>query len=558
MRIRAVGGGILGLVLAVSAAVAAAPTPERRDALVSSDHPLASRAGAEILAAGGNAVDAAVATALAAGVVQPAGSGLGGGGFAVWVDGDERGVLDFREVAPSAAHRDMFLTPEGEVDPAASRVGGLAVGVPGEGIGLARLVAEAGSLAPARVAAPAVTLASRGFPAGNHLAQALDRTGHADVQALFRQGERLPRAGEEIRNPALARTLRRWAATGGRAMHEGPAARAIAAAAQGAGGVLTVEDLEGYAPRVREPVVTTWQDHTVIGMPPPSSGGLVLGQLLRVLEGYDLAALGHNSSDYVHLLAEAMKHAYADRAGSMGDEDFVDVPREGLVSDARVQEIRGRIWPGRTFPPEWYGAPLAPSEDAGTQHISVMDAEGRAVALTTTINTSFGSGVVVESLGLVLNNEMDDFAAAPGVPNAFGLLGAEANAVAPGKRPLSSMTPTVILDPEGQPVIAIGGSGGSFIISATLQVLLNLVVFEMDPQQAVAAPRMHHQWMPDRLYLEPAFPTDVRRALEARGHTLSVRRGFSAVQVVVREEGAVVGGADPRKGGWPAGAWLRP
>jgi len=287
-------------------------------------------------------------------------------------------------------------------------------------------------------------------------------------------------------------------------------------------------------------------------MPPPSSGGVVLLQLLAVLEPIDLAALGHNSSAYVHLLAEAFQHAYADRAHLLGDPDFVDVPVARLTSRERADEVRASIVPDTTFPPEHYGSLLAPPSDAGTEHISVIDAAGGAVALTTTINTSFGSGLVVDELGIVLNNQMDDFAVAPGVPNAFGLVGDEANAIAAGKRPLSSMTPTVVVGPDGKVVMVIGASGGGQIITATLQVLLNVLVFGMDPQEAAAAPRFHHQWMPKVLMVEPGIPLDVIQALEARGHVVQVQESFASVQLVTAAGELLAGGADPRKGGWPA------
>ncbi|MBW1878610.1 MAG: gamma-glutamyltransferase [Deltaproteobacteria bacterium] len=545
----------LGFLVAAWVALAAAPIPERGDAMVSSSHALASEAGASVLRRGGNAADAAVATALAAGVVQPSSSGLGGGGFAIWVDRSERAALDFREVAPAAAYRDMFRTEDGVVDPTASRVGGRAVAVPGEPRGLADLLAAHGSLPPSVVAAPAIELASRGFPVGRHLHAALERTPHEGVGALLGIGDALPRPGERVRRATLAKTLKRWASSRGGFFYEGPGAAALVEAVGEAGGAITAEDLERYASTPRKPVIVQYRGYTVIGMSPPSSGGVALGQMLQVLERYDLKALGHNSSDYVHLLTETMKHVFADRARFLGDPDFVEVPVERLLSKERIGEVQRAIWPGRTFGPDHYGEPIAPHRDAGTQHISVVDAQGRAVALTTTINTSFGSGLVVGPLGIVLNNEMDDFASAPGVPNAYGLVGSEANAVAPGKRPLSSMTPTVVLDPEGEVVMALGASGGSFIISAVLQVFLDVVEFGLDPQEAVAAPRFHHQWVPDQLFLEPGFPADVQRALEARGHTLTERDGFSSVQVVLVEGDHLAGGADPRTGGWPAGVW---
>ncbi len=542
------------LLITSAALIAAAPPPTAgRAGMVAADHALASEAGARVLARGGNAVDAAVAAALSAGVVQPAGSGLGGGGFAVVVDGETRAVLDFREVAPAAAGPELFLDADGAVIEGASTRGGLAVAVPAEGRGLAELHRRFGVLPLAEVAAPAIEQARRGFPVGAHLREALGE--HPGLVAALFEGERaLPELGQVVRRPALARTLRAWAKTGGQALSEGPLAASIAAAVRGAGGVLSEDDLAAYQPVEREPLVGSYRGRTLITMPPPSSGGAVLLQVAGVISAWDLPALGHNSSAHLHLLAEAMKHAYADRAAYMGDPAYVDVPLEALLSPGRLLAIRQAIDPAATLPREAYGAELAPTGDSGTQHISVIDARGMAVALTTTINTAFGSQVVDPVSGVLLNNEMDDFVALPGVPNAFGLVGREANAVEPGKRPLSSMTPTVVLDEEGEVLMAIGASGGPFIISSTLQVLSNILDFGMDPAEAVSAPRVHHQWVPELLFLdEPGHPADVRRGLIERGHSLRSFPFFSAVQVVTRgPDGLLLGASDPRKGGAPA------
>ena len=545
--LRWLAGGI-GIVILVSAA----PPPQGGSAVVAADHVLASQAGREILARGGNAADAAVAVALSAGVVQPAGSGLGGGGFVVAKPpGLDAFALDFREVAPAAAREDMYR-PNGKPDPKLSRIGGLAVAVPAEPVGLAKLVHEHGRLSLNVVAQPAIRHASRGFEVGAHLSRALSRTSFTTVQGMFSVGSRIARTGDIVRRPALATALRKWARSGGRALHTGKGAEAIERAVQATGGIVTVADLESYAPVARQPIVGEFRGYTVITMPPPSSGGVALVQLLSVLEDRDLKALGHNSSAYIHLLAEAMKHVYADRAHEMGDPDYVDVPVEHLLSTQRIDEISHALDPARTHEVEFYGERIIAPSDAGTQHISVLDTDGFGVALTTTINTSFGSGVLVPELGFLLNNEMDDFAANPGVPNAFGLVGNAANAVAAGKRPLSSMTPTVVLDKNQNVVLVVGASGGSTIISSTLQVLLNVLVFGQNPQEAVAAGRMHHQWLPDRLMVEPEMPADVVEALEQKGHEVVVRRAFSAVQVIHRGVDEVQGGADPRKGGWPA------
>lgn len=514
---------------------------------MAADHALASQAGRDQLRSGGNAVDAAVAAALMAGVVQPAGSGLGGGGFAVVAGPAEPYVLDFRESAPAGARRDLYVGP----DAPSSRVGPSAVAVPGESRGLARLLRDRGSRSPSQVAAPAIRAARRGFVVGDHLARALAAAAFPGVVAQFTVGGEVASAGVHVRNPALASTLRRWASSGGEDLHTGRGARAVAGS-MGESGLITDRDLRDYAPAARAPIVAHFKGYTLYTMPPPSSGGVVLGQALAVLEGYDLAALGHNSSDSLHLIVEALKHGFADRAHHLGDPDFVDVPTERLLSDARITQIRQAIWPARTFEPTVYGPPIAPPRDGGTQHISVVDEHGMAVSLTSTINTAFGSGLMADGLGFPLNNEMDDFALAPGVPNAYGLVGAEANAVAPGKRPLSSMSPTVVLDEQGRAVMAIGASGGSTIISSTLQVFLNLTVYGLDAQEAVSAPRVHHQWLPDALFVEDAMPRDVVDNLRARGHAIKSLPTYSSVQVVVAREGGLEGASDPRKGGWPA------
>lgn len=530
----------------------AAPPPElSHRGMVAVDHALASAAGAEMLRRGGNAVDAAVAAALAAGVVQPSASGLGGGGFAVIVDPDgARHVLDFREVAPAAATVDMFMKVQ---HPKASTKGGLAVAVPGEPAGLEELVRRWGRLPLKVVVQPAVKLARGGFPVGAHLAQSIAESKEGAVAlslGLFGAGP--PSRGDMVRREALASALAAYGAQGAGALTSGRLAEDLVGAVKAAGGVLSAADLSAYKPRDREPVLGHYRGWSVVGMPPPSSGGAILLQVLGVLEGYDLASLGQGSADELHLLAEAFKHAYADRARLMGDPDRVTVPLDRLLGAERIEEIRRAIVPGRTFPPERYGMATPPPPDAGTQHISVLGPDGQAVALTTTINTSFGSEVFAPASGLLLNNQMDDFATRPGEANAFGLIGGAANAVQAGCRPLSSMSPTVLISPDGTERVVIGASGGPFIISSVVQVIVNMIDFHMDPSEAVAAPRIHHQWSPDLLMLDEGISPDTARALAARGHALKTFPFFSAVQVIRGGPGVALGASDPRKGGWPA------
>ncbi len=533
---------VLSLVLLVGVA----PPPERGKGLVAADHPLASQAGRKALLAGGNAVDAAVAAALAAGVVQPSASGLGGGGFAmIRVDRGSPRFVDFREVAPASVDAEAYRD-----DRANPREGGAAVAVPSESRGLYWLISQYGVLSPAEVVAPAVKLARDGFPAGAFLVEQLGKTKLVSVSALWGR----PQTGDLVVNRALATTLARWASTRGEDLHTGAGARAVVAAVAAAGGSLSAADLATVQPKERDPTRFVWKGRTVFTAPPPSSGGLVVGVALRAVEAVNLAELGQGSSAATHAVTEAFKHVYADRARYLGDPDFVDVPLAQLLSDERIAEVMRRFDPRQTLPLDTYGVPLASPVDHGTQHISVIDVNGGAVALTSTVNTAFGSGVVVTSLGLLLNNQMDDFSMAPGRPNAYGLLGSEANALVGGKRPLSSMSPTLVLDGAENVEIAIGASGGAQIPSSVVVVLHNLVEFGLDAQEAVAAPRFHHQWMPNRLVVEPGFPEDVRAALVDRGHEVVVADLYSCVQVVRRTaDGELEAGADPRKGGWPAG-----
>ncbi len=541
---------------------AAAPglAAQGKHGAVAADHLLASRVGVDILRSGGNAVDAAVATSFAVCVVNPTSCGIGGGGFAlVYLATERRTVaLDYRETAPAAAGRDMFVR-DGKAIPDLSRKGGLAVGIPGDVRGMAALLAKFGSRPLAEVLAPAIRLAAEGFPAGDHLARSIaeNRAAIAAVPGLARNllhPDGTPkRAGETITFPELARTLRRIAAEGPDAFYTGAIAEQIVAAARKAGGVLSLADLAGYQPVWREPIALDFEGYRVIGMPPPSSAGVVL-QVLGMLDGDDLAQLGHDSAAYGHLLAEAMKHGFADRAKVYGD---TEVPLATLLAPATLGRLRQKIRPHGVLPIDQYGSftttPGNGVDDSGTSHLSVMDGAGNAVALTTTINTTFGAYLVAGDTGILLNNEMDDFSAQPGVPNAFGLIGAEANAIAPGKRPLSSMSPTIVTR-DDRAILALGGSGGPLILTGTLQVLLNQLVFGMSPDESVAAPRLHHQWAPPVLAVETEVADAQRRQLAALGHTVRPFGPMAAIQSVRRTADGFDAAADPRKGG-KAAAW---
>lgn len=532
-------------------------------AVVVSEHALASAVGADILRQGGNVVDAAVATSLAVCVLNPSSCGIGGGGFMViYLAKEKKAVaLDYRETAPQKATRDMFVRG-GRVDVEASRRGGLAVAVPGEVAGLFEAVRTYGSIPLARLMQPAIRLARDGYPVGKHLASVIEQYRDAirrspGLAANFLRPDGTPPAeGETIRQPQLAATLQRIADEGPQAFYSGDIARAIAEAAAAAGGVIGTDDLKTYRPRWRQPIRIGYRGYEIITMPPPSSAGVLL-QVLGILRDDDLAALGHGSTAYFHLLAEAMKHAFADRARFYGDAAFADVPLGRLLSATSTSGLRARIRAGTTLAePGAYGSsPVSaspPPAGAGTSHLSVMDAEGNAVACTTTINTAFGSMVVAGDTGIILNNEMDDFSAHPGTPNAFGLIGSEANAIAPGKRPLSSMSPTIAAR-GGEAVLAAGGSGGPLILSGTLQVMLNALVFDRGAADAVAAPRIHHQWMPPVLAVEASVPAATRAALSEMGHQVQVVPELGAVQLARRRGRSLEGAADPRKHGGVAG-----
>ena len=534
-------------------------------AAVAADHPAAAEAGAEILRAGGNAVDAAVATSLSLSVVRPYSCGLGGGGFLVFWDAEAGAAhaLDYRERAPAAATRGMFAG-----DPDAARRGGKAVAVPGTVAGLHAAHEQWGTLPWAAVCGPAVRLAERGVPLDAH-----DRAQRAEFVTLFQDdpalrtryatywrqylfGGDLPDG--PVPSPQVG-LLKRIAAEGPSAFHAGPAADALVAAVREAGGVLTANDLAGYRPRFVDPLRGSFAGHDLLVMPPPSSGGVAVLETLNVLQAYE-AARGRvdlRSAAGRHVLVEALKHAFADRAAFLGDPDAAaaagtPLPTARLASRDYAATLAANIDPARTFPPPHYGRVL-PAESGGTSHLSVIDAAGNAVACTETINLVFGALVVVPETGVVLNDEMDDFAAVPGEPNAFGLVQSEANAVGPGRVPLSSMSPTIALK-HGRAVLAVGASGGPKIITATLQTLLNRVRHGLPPAAAVAAPRLHHQWLPDRVEAEPGLFADARAGLAPLGHDVRERPDLGVAQVVaVEPNGTRSAAADPRKGGGVAG-----
>ncbi|HUE39773.1 MAG TPA: gamma-glutamyltransferase [Candidatus Binatia bacterium] len=521
--------------------------------IVAAEHELAVKAGVAMFERGGNAVDAAVATVFATGVVNPSSCGIGGGGFALIHDGKSRQdhVVDFRETAPHAATADMYLH-DGKVVPGLSLRGGLAVAVPGEIKGLARVLRDFGTLSLATVLSPAIRYAQDGFPVGPHLAAELAANAEEirrrpALAAVYLKADGTSYAqGETLVQRDLASTLRAVAEGGPRAFYEGTIAERLVRAAAAEGGIVDAADLRSYRERMRKPLRTEYRGLAVLGVPPPSSGGGVVLEILNVLDGYDLRSAGPKSAFGLHRIAQAESVAFRDRARYYGDPDFVEVPMARLLSAEHAEELRREIAAAGPAGNE------ALPERGGTAHTSALDAHGNAAAITSTINTAFGSMVLAPGTGVVLNNEMDDFSAAPGVPNVYGLVGNAANAIAAGKRPLSSMSPTLVLR-DGAPLLAIGGSGGPRIITATVQTLVNVVDYGMDLDAAVSAPRIHEQGIPPPLFVEPALDAATVAGLRKLGHDVVEARDLGAVGAVMRTDGGLVGVGDARKGGAAAG-----
>ncbi|KPV39752.1 gamma-glutamyltransferase [Thiohalorhabdus denitrificans] len=524
-------------------------------AAVVSAHPKATEAGLEVLEAGGNAFDAAVAVSAALAVVEPYGSGLGGGGFWLLRTADGREVMvDGREEAPAAATPDMYQDAEGQVIEGASINGPKAAGVPGEPAALAHLAEKYGALPLAESLAPAIRYAQEGFAVTEHyrtlaeFRQEVLRRHPRAAEVFLAEGE-VPEVGTAIRQPDLARTLERLAAEGRDGFYTGPVARELAESNQAAGGLITREDLEGYAVVEREPVAFDVAGHRVVSAPPPSSGGVALAQILRMLEAKDYA--GRKGATRTHLFIEAMRRAYRDRAVHLGDTDFVDVPLDRLTSRDYNAGLAATIHPEKALPSAHLPGPPAAMGGRNTTHFSILDGEGNRVAATLSINYPFGSGFVAGDTGVVLNDEMDDFVAKPGEPNVYGLVGGTANAIEPGKRPLSSMSPTFVEGPER--TLVVGTPGGSRIITMVARAVAGFVYDEGGPEALghwVERPRYHHQYLPDEVQHEPgAFPEGGRAALEEMGHTLAeMDRTYGDMQAILwnRESGSLKAAADPR------------
>jgi gamma-glutamyltranspeptidase/glutathione hydrolase len=549
----------LALVAALPALAAPSSTAEGERGMVVSAQHEASAAGLRILQAGGNAVDAAVAVGYALAVVDPCCGNIGGGGFMLIhrADGHDS-VVNFRETAPRAARADMYLDTAGNPVRDRSLYGYLAAGVPGTVMGLDHALTQYGRLGRAQVMAPAIALARDGFVLGEADAAILNAKAErlaADPAAarifLRRDGSHY-RAGDRLVQPDLAATLVLIAEQGPDAFYRGPIAQAVAAASAAQGGLLTAEDFATYAATEAAPIACAYRGYRILSAPPPSAGGTILCEMLNVLSGWDLATSGFGSAITVHRMAETMRHAYVDRNSLLGDPVFVTNPLDRLLSSEHAAAIRAAIDPDKATASTSLGPGTASHEKPETTHYSVADGDGNAVAVTYTLNGFFGAAVVAPGTGFLLNNEMDDFTTKPGTPNQFGLVQAEANAIAPGKRPLSSMTPTVV-EQDGRPVFVLGSPGGPRIITAVLETLTNIVDFGLGPDKAVAAPRFHQQWLPDTLFYERGGLTAALLAeLTERGYHPVEQPPWGAVELIAIGTGRrLLGVNDPRR---PAGS----
>lgn len=532
--------------------------------MVVAQEKLAARIGRDVLAQGGNAVDAAVATGFAMAVTYPRAGNIGGGGFMLihLADGNRDIAIDYRETAPAAATRDMFLGADGKPDPAKSRDSALGIGVPGTVAGLTLALDKYGSgkFTLAQLLQPAIALARDGFTVTDDGADTLPNWHKrlarwpASAKIFSRDDGSSLREGDTLRQTDLAATLHAIAAQGARGFYEGPVADKLAQGIQAAGGVITPDDLKSYQALLREPVRGTYRGHDIVSMPLPSSGGVVLIETLNMLEGFTLRDFKQGSAPSLHLLIETMKRAYADRARFLGDPAFVDAPVTRLTSKDYAARQRAGIDIDRATP--WSDMlPLKPPREGdNTTHFSVVDSHGNAVSNTYTLNFSYGVGLVAEGTGVLLNNELDDFTAAPGASNAYGLVGFEANLPGPGKRPLSSMTPTIVLK-DGRPVLVTGSPGGSRIISTVLQVIVNVLDYGMPVAAAVDAPRLHHQWLPDEVRVEQGFPQDVLDELKAKGHRIVTPMGQTSANSIAITPNGFEGGPDPRTRGADAAGY---
>ena len=521
--------------------------------MVVSQHYLATEAGHSILAEGGNAYDASIAVAFALAVVLPRAGNIGGGGFMVMFDEatNQSYSIDYREIAPERATKDMFLAQDGSVDKKRATQGILSIGVPGTVYGMWEVHQRFGSLPWAKLLEPAIKLAEDGFAISPFMADALN--GRYKKLSQYKNFKRIFYANhpvqmhERLIQKNLANTLKIIAAKGAQGFYQGKVANQIDRYMKNNGGLITKKDLKNYRPVWRETVKGTYDDYEIVTMGPPSSGGIHVIQMLNILEQYDLVSMGHNSPTYVAVLTESMKYAYADRSKYLGDPDFFNVPTQTLISKSYANTINQKIKLGTITPSESIlpGSAMPP-ESPDTTHFSVADSDGNLVSNTYTLNSGFGSGIVIDGTGVLMNNEMDDFVSAPGIPNQFGLIGGEANKIEPFKRPLSSMTPTIVLQ-NGKPVYATGSPGGSRIITAVLQFLLNTLKFKMEISDATVAPRIHHQWKPDVLMLETGFDIHHAAKIETLGQRIYISGPGTSLESIELKNGLFYGFGDTRR-----------
>jgi len=525
--------------------------------MVASQEMLASRTGVEILKQGGNAVDAAVAVAFSLAVTLPRAGNIGGGGFMLVHLAKENKTIaiDYREMAPSKAKKDIFLDENGDAVTKLSREHGLAVGVPGTVMGMSLALEKYGTMTMAQVTAPAIKMAQEGISVSPDLAVSLAGLKRRMSQwpstaAIFYKADGSDYQVDDIlKQPELAHSLQLIAEKGTKGFYEGETAEKLVKAVQEAGGIMTLEDLKHYKAVEREPVRGQYRGYEVVSMPPPSSGGVHIIEMLNVLQQFPIDKFGHNTAQTIHVMAETMKHAYADRSEYLGDPDFYTVPVKQLTDKDYAQKIASQIALNKTTPSsEIKPGNLAPYESDQTTHFSVVDKWGNAVSNTYTLNFSYGSGLVAKGTGILLNNEMDDFSAKPGTPNGYGLVGGDANAVEGNKRPLSSMSPTIVMK-DGKPFLVTGSPGGSRIITTTLQIIMNVIDHGLNIAEASNAARVHHQWLPDELRVETSLNRDTISLLEAKGHKVKVQSAMGSTQSIMVTDQGIFGATDPRHSG---------
>ncbi len=527
-----------------------------QNGMISSQEKLATEAGLQVLKEGGNAIDAAVTVGFALAVTLPRAGNIGGGGFMVihLADNNQNIALDYREKAPLRATADMFLDENGDVDKDKSRFSHLAVGVPGTVAGLNLALEKYGTISLERALQPAIKLAERGFPVTQDFYNSLTFARRllerdSETQAIFLPNNNNPPAiGTIFQQPDLANSLKLIAQQGKKAFYQGKIAQEIVKEMEKNQGMISLADLDNYQPVIRKPVEGDYHGYKIYSMPPPSSGGVHLIQMLNILSSFDFKNWGQNTAKTIHLMTETMKLAYADRSKYLGDPDFVPVPIDSLTSKKYAEQLSQKINLNSATPSEQISPsnPLNFTESNDTTHYSVVDKYGNAVANTYTLNFSYGAGITVPNTGILLNNEMDDFVAKPGVPNAYGLTGGEFNAIAPEKRMLSSMTPTIIMK-DDQVFLVTGSPGGSRIITTVLQIVVNVIDFGMNIAEATVSPRFHHQWLPDKLYLETGINQDTRNLLAEKGHNLTERRAMGSTQSIMKIDNFLYGFSDTRR-----------